>query len=426
MNSMRKKIPFVFEAFLIILTAILAGTLLMWLAYLLPTSQMERNMPATAEIFQKEGTDPNIPFWAFSALNNFTDGMAFSEAVYDAPLGALHESMAVSRNLYGYASADQSIVNHYINGFDGHWSECYSRYWHGYLVFLKPLLMVTGFGGIRIINAAAQLLLLIAAVILLFRNGYKQYIIPFLLSVFCLRLVATALCITYSHVYYVSLAGCISVICFNAKGLPERSYLRLFLLLGILTAYLDMLTYPIVAFFLPATMMLNIRDRIDFRSFISLFLKIGFCWLAGYLLMWSGKWVIGSIITGDNYIHDGIAQIIEDTGNDIDFSYFEVVYATVRDFALTPAMILVVAYAVFLLITIFKNKLLALQEKHYYIPVIIEYLLIAGFPFFYFMVMLRHTGIHHGLFVNKVLVVTTFALLSMFVKLISECRHREG
>lgn len=426
MNSLCKKTPFVFEAFLIILSAILVGTMLIWFAYLLPTSQMEKNMPETASIFLEEGTDPNIPFWAFSVLNNFTDGMAFSEAVYDAPLGALHESMAVSRNLYGVASADKSLVNHYINGFDGHWSECYSRYWHGYLVFLKPLLMITSFRGIRIINAVVQTLLLLVAVALLFHNEKKQYILPFLLSVFCLRLIATAMCITYSHIYYISLVGCIAVLCLRTKKSSERSYLRLFLVLGILTAYFDMLTYPIVSFFLPATMMLNLREKVDFRDFILLFLKIGFCWLAGYFLMWSGKWVIGSIITGDNYIRDGIAQIIEDTGNDIDFSYFEVVYATVRDFALTPAMIFVIAYAIYLLIKFISSKALILLGNQYCIWIIIEYLLIAGFPFFYFWVMLRHTGIHHGLFVNKVLIITTFALLSMFVKLLSECRLHKG
>ena len=46
----------------------------------------------------------------------------------------------------------------------------YARYWHGYLLFLKPLLLFFSLSDIRMMNAALQLILAAGVLLLAFRK----------------------------------------------------------------------------------------------------------------------------------------------------------------------------------------------------------------------------------------------------------------
>ncbi|MBO5039324.1 MAG: hypothetical protein J6C85_07735, partial [Alphaproteobacteria bacterium] len=70
---------------------------------------------------------------------------------------------------------NESLANaHIIN---------HPRYWHGYLVFLKPLLLFFDIQNLRTINFVTQNILLLLVIFLLYRHTNFKYTLSFVLAV---------------------------------------------------------------------------------------------------------------------------------------------------------------------------------------------------------------------------------------------------
>lgn len=59
----------------------------------------------------------------------------------------------------------------------------YERYWHGYLVVLKPLLLVFNYGQIRILNGIVMAILVLLILRQLWKRDLRRGMLAFLLSV---------------------------------------------------------------------------------------------------------------------------------------------------------------------------------------------------------------------------------------------------
>ena len=78
--------------------------------------------------------------------------------------------------------AAQVIVSCYGEGETPDMIVSYGRYWHGYMLTLKPLLSVFNYSQIRVVNAAVVAALALWLVVLLWRRQLKRYILPYGLS----------------------------------------------------------------------------------------------------------------------------------------------------------------------------------------------------------------------------------------------------
>ena len=414
---MKKHIPLPLLFVLIIIASIIIGVLALWAAYTIPVEPMQNNMISSAAIFEKEGLYPNYPSWAYSVLDNWTDAIMLQEAAFKNNLSPLVESMAVSRSNCNTGIPTDSIVNQYLYGQWSDWSETYERYWHGYLIFLKPLLLITDYSGLRILNTVLEIGFLFLISYLLWANKRSSYIVPYLLSVFCIRLLAIINCLGFSLVYYIFSISVVILLIFSLRNVSIRSYYILFLLIGISTAYFDVLAWPIATFGIPAAFYLCLNMSSDLKNDMKNLIILGISWFIGYSFMWAGKWLAGTVITGTNYFASALSQISEVTGTDKNFTYGYVVYNSLRDFVLNPAIILTLLYAAYLIISIVLNLKKGTPDKPIIRNSIILFGLLCIFPFFYMYVMKRHVGIHHFLFENKVLMITTFSGLCMLTKI---------
>ena len=66
----------------------------------------------------------------------------------------------------------------------------------------------------------------------------------------------------------------------------------LFLCIGGVTSYLDLLTYPLVALGAPLILFLSFRGTATMRSSMRYILTLSSFWVIGYAGMWAGKWVL--------------------------------------------------------------------------------------------------------------------------------------
>ena len=66
-------------------------------------------------------------------------------------------------------------------------SIAYPRYWHGYLVVLRPLLMVTGYLGIRSINTVFFAVTMLLLVLVIIKRKQYQLFLPLGITILFLR-----------------------------------------------------------------------------------------------------------------------------------------------------------------------------------------------------------------------------------------------
>ena len=134
-------------------------------------------------------------------------------------------------------------------------------------------------------------------------------------------------------------------------------------------------------------------------------------WGIGYVGMWSGKWLVGSILLKKNLFMDAINTIKFRSSTNYDeanFSYGDVFSANI-DFGFGGIGAFCTIIAIILLgAVVFKNykniKRLLVES--------IPFLLIMVMPFCWYVVTANHSYIHSR-FTYRELVITVFAFLCM-------------
>ena len=72
-----------FKTLLILVFGIVIGTILLLGVFSIPTDRIYRNVQDSVYIFEMEGTYPIINNQKGKVLDNYTDGLMLSEALYD-------------------------------------------------------------------------------------------------------------------------------------------------------------------------------------------------------------------------------------------------------------------------------------------------------------------------------------------------------
>lgn len=186
----------------------------------------------------------------------------------------------------------------------------YERYWHGYVVALRPLAIFFNLAEIRLINLGVQLFLFGTFAFLIYANAKKiRYVLVAFLIYFILGPNSLGCNMQFSSIYYVAIISGIAALAFRRFWEVNGRYVYLFLLSGILTVYIDFLTYPLLAWSVPATVVISMYSlggentdtkRNAQKRIVKLVLSATF-WIAGYLIMWVGKWAIGMLAGNGNY-----------------------------------------------------------------------------------------------------------------------------
>ena len=170
----------------VIALSAIVGFLLLLLVYTIPTSAIREHIRQSQDIFLTERDYPRVHSWTNMWRDNYTDALMIGHAGYEGEESTLDKTLFVYRNTASYQGnsllpaetliavfADDSYADNPDFSFG---RSDYSRYWHGYLVFLKPLLCLFTYGQIRTFNAILQAALLIAAPLMVFGvNGADTF-----------------------------------------------------------------------------------------------------------------------------------------------------------------------------------------------------------------------------------------------------------
>lgn len=409
----------------VLIISICLGTVFLYAAYLLPTTSMNRHLEESIPIFQAEGAYPQQVGWCSSTLDNFTDALMLLTAAYDGGEPTIDKAM----NLY-FKTVEMTPAFNPVNSVLNYGAEnaelsthTYTRYWEGYLVFLKPLLSAMNYQQIRILNQFFQMAILLVLVFLMERSGNRRFILPLLLSLGSLPLIVNAQSLTYSDVYYLSVGGSCVLILRWEKWKNSEKLLFFFLILGILTSYLDFLTYPLVSFGVPVCLYFCLKKESSFWCSLKAFVCLGVAWSLGYAGMWAGKWVCASIFTGKNAMGEALSSILLRSGTVLEdgapVPLSDTILRNVGEWVKNPFFILSWLFCLVSLVLIMKRNCFECLAKH------LIFVVIAFMPFAWYTAVRNHSYVHY-FFTYKELVVFAFAAMCFFVKSMSTEQQRGG
>ena len=401
------KLKFVAKILGFLLGFSVLGFLLLVISYTLPRGTVVAHAKEAASYYE------NCSAWApgldASVRDCFSDAIIVGSAAYDQNSNPVESAVLVRQYGYDGASPIQSFSTYYGNRQSSKEvvSQEYPRYWHGYLVFLVPLLEKLNPVEITFINALFQFSL-IAVIIAL---AYKRYGIKLAacLGVFFASLspVSVALSIQCSTVFYPTAIAILLILLLDQWLRQKNRYWFFFLLLGSTTVYLDLLTYPLVSLGVPLALVFYLRNY-DIKRPKDIIppLRTGALasalWLLGYAGTWALKWAISSIILSRNMFIEAIDQMKFRTSGE--FGHYDTIQRNFDTMFNSPMkLFLIILFAIILVLFIAKKIRFRWQKWN-----LLPFLIIAAFPFVWYYVLCNHSYIHSW-FTYRELSILVFA-----------------
>ena len=267
---------------LMLLASLFAGIFLLWCVFLLPDRLTQTHAARSAETFSYEGIGAAVGYTYADQLDNWTDALMIGNACYQKEdASALNRAAAAYRPDYQNGDPITSL-DAYVKAEEDVGSIAYPRYWHGYLVALRPLLMVTDYLGIRSINTVFFAVTILLLVLVIIKRKQYQLFLPLGITILFLRPLAIIHSLQLSTVFYPTMLSVIVCIYFQKWMCREGHFLYLFLMNGIVIAYADLLTYPVASLGVLLTVFMMIQEKTapaeKIRQIVAGFSRLGI-WL---------------------------------------------------------------------------------------------------------------------------------------------------
>lgn len=393
-----RNISNVFKIFLkmlcILFLCISFFSLVMIFLYSLPTERILMHAKESIGVF----SDNLIKTWAgstrYSHLSNSTDSIMINNAICRYYDSNIKNALLNPQFNYSGANPTTNLVN-YLQGMNNYSIFDYSRYWHGYLLYIIPGLLITNVGGMRTISMFIQFFL--TALLIIELSKYNK-IYPLLYCAVALFInpVTTVLTFQDADIYCIMIIMNLIVLKYNEKLIQKNRYIYLFLLNGILVCFFDFLTYPLVAWAIPLSLVLLINKQKN-NTNLKTVVILSLAWVFGYGGMWLGKWVVVSVFTDYNIFSDALSTVLFRTTGTAEgtiIKYSDVLRKMIESVNDVPMLLLYTVSFALLLYFYLKDRNKLIQKESYLLEYLPSFLLIGVSPFVWYFVVKNHSFIH--------------------------------
>lgn len=291
----------------------------------------------------------------------------------------------------------------------------YARYWHGYLVFLRPLLTVMALPQIRLLYQGVFFALTALIVALLARRVSLAVALVFGVGLATVNASVVPFSLQFSTDFFIAFAASLYVL---LRGdLPYRRLMTFLFVTGAVTAYLDLLVAPLLTLGMPLVIVLLInREKTEQNGYLRAIASLtGIClaWAAGYALLWASKWLLAGAILGRDVLSAALDVVAFRTTGDVRWIqdgqpvYVHALWLNLLAyFHDNSTLMKVVAAAVVL--TLVAGALLVKAGKLRGVA-LAQLVLAALLPYAWFVAASNHSAYHYW-FTYRIQFVTFFAL----------------
>ncbi len=368
----------------IVLIILYIGSLV--LVFSLPEKQLIINYNEAVGIIETEGLYPNYFLQtAGSALDNFTDQLMMGKTITSGENSAFYDAF-------------------YVGG--------YPRYWNGYIVFLRPLLSIFNYLSIRKIVALSTTVLFLLSLLAVHKRFGLKAAIPYAVTWVAFYSMLVCLSLQFLSVYTMMYLA-VLFICFRyKKDTSCRELPFYFLVLGSVTNFFDLLTFPMITMTVPFILVFLVdlyEKKLSQKKVTRNLVVSGCAWCIGYAFTWISKWLLSGLVLKMNIFADAMAQAsFRINGNES--------YAVDRKLLLlyninTPAILswFVSSGWLWLVLAI----IVSVQKRWKVVAKLWPLFLISILPYVWYEVFANHSQIHF-FFTNRTQFGTLMAILVIF------------
>lgn len=388
-----------------------AAVVLLTLSYAIPNERIAGNAEASIAMIKNEYQNDPAREWSgmfdepANTINYGCDRKWMRRAIVDdASLNPLQAAMSVNT---------------------------YTRYWHGYQIFVRPMLVIGTYEGMVSVGAALYLVLIVIVFSRMSERLGRFYALALFVALIMVRIIAVALCLNNVGCFVAALGLILFVLAFTGTE-KERLLYPLFLITGMFVNYMDVLSAPLVSLGLPLTvylvMKLSAPASASLKSNLIDTVALPLFWGVGYGLFWFLKFVIGSAVLGYNILTDAVQQaefrILGDALHPT-----TPIGALTDNFAILWPNDAASRTLIVLLMAVCAAGVLLWHKPWKQVLAGTPLLIVAASPILWMCILSNHSQIHAP-FVFRILSVTLFALLCFAVFCVDRSRmgkkRREG
>ena len=315
----------------------------------------------------------------------------------------------VSDDLFDYYRAkgysDKGpLYNAVAMGYDG--EEHYARYWHGYAGFLRILLRIFDCNEIKFLSFAFQFVLVLLAAIFIKEKGGILLSLLFASQYLLLMPLVVSVCVPYLFSIDVSLLGVLLMVKFHDRMEDKNMLGVFFCLIGIFTCFFELLIFGVLSFGVVVQWMVLLygKDKTRKENLLSV-VKSGLSWIWGYGGIWFMKWVIATMVLGEDIISDGFntvlfrssstdATIEESVGYTHFSERFLAISANYKYYCYAVYFLILAFWVVFFTVKLVRKKMRADSR----IPAMV---LVALGPIVWYLTLANHT-MGHRFFTHRI------------------------
>ena len=388
-RKLKKKIlkyisaPFVFSVI---------GCLLLLLVSFIPQSMVQKNASASAQqIAAHKSMIPRyINFWDWSYASDLHTDTLIVMGGYN-----LNNPSAVLLNPYRSIQQEggdisQSFIELVDEGKPN--DTDYVRYWQGFRVIIRPLLVLLPYFQIRQVGSWVFFVLLMITIAAIAQRKGMAAAVCFALAIVLVNPAIISHSLQYLPCFILAFLAILFLI-YTENYSFDRVFV--FSIFGMLTQFFDFYTAPIVVCGLPLLVWIMLDN--ENNHFLTI-LKSTLSWLYGYASIWLVKLLMVSVFTDVNGIADGLGaffgriglkevEVIKESYNFIDAfvaAWDMVTPGATGAIALAAVVLLVAVSAVIIWKTKGMNALISSCA----------YLAVAALPIIWFAAAAQPTVIH--------------------------------
>lgn len=370
------------------------------LSCLLPDKTIKAHIAQSAPGLAEEGSYPNaIITWDQCQMDNFTDALIMNQIYNIDRKHPVRSAMIVNRSSEGGLDWDQpGLLLRRVHGEELK-SHQYSRYWHGNTFLFRFVLLLMDFNMLRwtLYLISGLLMAMLLCAYYPEAGTLKTMVLSFGFLVTCGFV--TQFSMQFFPVLALTLIGSLLVI----KRDKSKDFGLLFFIVGSLTCYFDLLTAPLLTLGIPLAVMLSLNkeSQFDLKRNLLTIIKLILLWGLGFALTFFMKWVLASLILGQNVLADAYEVSLYRMDTE-DFTRWD---ALSRNFKMIPLWMIIVAVAVLIVIDVVRHKRLNCKKA-------LAYLLVGVMPLVWYLLLSNHSYIHWW-FTYRLLAITITCLMLM-------------
>lgn len=271
-------------------------------------------------------------------------------------------------------------------------NDCYYRYWQGFRVYVRPLLIFMDYASIRGFAALIFLLLFVAAVITVYCFSGLAACAGLTLSVALMNVPVLSSSLQFIPCFCIAFLSVILLPHILAR-MPRVHITSVFFLIGAATQFFDFYTSPVITLVIPLLFVVSMEQ--PGRKSAALAARCLPAWALGYGLLWIMRLTLVSLVSGSNAYVSVFSSFAMWTGLAADEVHAHITFAGTMSSVMSMLLLPKYKYFLFALLLFLLAVLIVRAARRELQTPRFIFLALAALPVLWLMAAYKASGTHY-------------------------------